>query len=271
MTMIRLPRVAAKMKAFAEVDTATHGRAMEIRQDARGAVIVAGDGRQLCQVVAPPPAGANVEHVPPFLVDAREFAKAAATVGCSRTVPIVTAAPGQPAAADRPLAVAKFEQITAGETKTFVAVAGPEGDPQTIPTTYGAMPDVQSIFDVIEGEAASGTTRAIARVNPRYLQSIADTAVAMELPTVEIVFAPRWNFMLAQGTSPDGCEVSMAIAGIGDIDLDAIPEPQHVTGPATVMSALTFTVAAPTRSKSTTRAKPASDTPLLFGEGELPF
>lgn len=264
MTMIRLPRAAAKLKAFIEFETETHGRALEIRQTDRGAVIAAGDGRQLCRIVAPAPAGMQATPVDPFLIDARDFAKAAAAVGCSRTTALATADPSRPAAADRPLIVARVDDKHA-------AIAGPEGQPQTVKIPVGTMPNAAGIIDRIQGEAASGMTKAVGRVNPRYLQSLADTAVAMGIERIEFTFAPRWNFLLAEGTAPDGCEVAIAIAGIGDVPFEAMPSPPPPTPTGGV---LVFTMPATSKPRSSSRrtakVKQPEALPLSF-EDDLPF
>jgi hypothetical protein len=263
MTAIRLPRAAAKLKAFAEVETASHGRAIEIRQTETAAIVVAADGHMLCRIVAPPPAQAPATPVPPFLVDAREFAKAAAAVGCSRTEPLATTDPRDPAGKDRPLLVARIDDTT-------VAIAGPEGEPQTVKIPYGAMPDCESLVDVIQAEAASGMTKAVGRVNPRYLQAVADMAVAMGLATVDLTFAPRWNFLLVEGTGPDGCAVSLAVAGVGEIDFETMPQQPPPAPPAS--SGMTFTIPEPKARAKATSAKPAPrQTEALSFMDDLPF
>jgi len=261
MNAIRLPRAAAKLKTFAEVETASHGRAIEIRQTESAAVIVAADGHMLCRIVAPPPAHTDPKPVPPFLVDARDFAKAAAAVGCSRTETFTTTDPAKPDGKDRPLIVARLDDKT-------VAVAGPEGEPQTVAVPPGAMPDCENLITIIQGEAASGMTKAVGRVNPRYLQAAADMAVAMGLDTIELTFAPRWNFLLAEGTGPDGCEVSLAVAGIGDIDFESMP----TQPPPPPSAAMTFTIPQPKpRTKSTKPKRTKSTTEALSFMDDLPF
>lgn len=256
---IRLPRIAAKMKSFVEVETATHGRAIEISQTKAGAVVLASDGRQLCRIMAPAPAGTFIEPVEPFLVDARDFAKAAAAVGCSRTEQLKTENAAEPSIDDRPLVVVRVNAETVG-------IAGPEGTPQTVAIPYGKMPNCSTIIEAIQGEVASGMTKAVARVHPHYLQSLADTAVALGISSMEIAFAPRWNFMLAEGTAPDGCTLSVAIAGIGEIDTSATP-----TASATASDdALTFTMpeAKPRRSSS---SRPKAEDKALPFMDDLPF
>ncbi len=215
MNPIRLPRAAAKLRAFAEIVTETHGRAIEIRQDEAGAMLTVADGHQLARITAPPPAGTTPGTVERFLVDARDFAKAAAAVGCSRTEALVSAAPYQVSAEDRPLLVVRIDDKKVG-------VAGPEGSPQTIPVESGRMPDAMRIVNGIRAQAIDGTTKAVARVDPRFLQNVADTAVAMGIGTVEITCAPSLNCILFEGSGPDGCHAEFAIAGIGEIDFEAI-------------------------------------------------
>jgi len=254
MNPIRLPRVAAKMKEFAEVETASHGRAVEIQQTKAAAIITAADGHQLCRITAPAPAGTVLEPVAPFLVDARDLAKAAAAVGCSRTEKVV---PGE---ADRPLVV--FKLIV--DDKPMVGISGPEGSPQLVKMPFGSMPNCTGIIDTIQAEAASGMTKAVARVDPRLLQSLADTAVAMGIGSIEITFASRFNFMLAEGIAPDGCSIQVAIAGIGDVKIaDAATAP-----PAP--DAMTFTMPMP-KTRSGSKQKPSTNVLPLSFEDELPF
>ena len=258
--MIRLPRAAAKLKVFAETVTASHDRAVEIRQDATGAIVAAADGHQLCRITAPPAEGTVPTKVEPFLVDARAFAKAAGDVGCGRTEALVSSDPQHVAAQDRPLVVARVEEKK-------VAIAGPDGSPQTITTVSGAMPDCARIIDVIRDEATAGGTKAVARIDPRLLQNVADLAVAMGLASIEITFAPRLNYIMAEGTGPDGCAAEFAIAGIGEIDFEAIaarPRPAWE-----VDDALTFTMPQ-AKPRATTRRNPKPpETPLFMDD--LPF
>lgn len=254
MQPIRLPRVAAKMKSFVEVETASHGRAIEIRQTKQAAIVTASDGHQLCRIQAPPADNVPLEPVEPFLVDGREFAKAAAAVGCGR---MEKASPDE-----RPLVVFRFDDQ---DGKRFAGIAGPEGAPQTLAVPYGKMPACEGIIDRIQGEVASGMTRAVVRVDPHFLQSLADTAVAMGITSIEIAFASRWNFMLAEGTAPDGCDLAVAIAGIGDVALPA-------TATATAeCNAMTFVMPQPKAKRSSSRrASSSAAKPLPFPD-DIPF
>jgi hypothetical protein len=256
MNPIRLPRVAAKMSRFAEVETASHGRAVEIQQTKTAVMMTAADGHQLCRITAPAPAGTVLEPEAPFLVDARDLSKAAAAVGCSRTEKIT----GE---GERPLVV--FPIVV--DDKPKVGITGPEGSPQLVSVPYGSMPNCTGIIDTIQGEAASGMTRAVARVDPHYMQSLADTAIAMNIPVMEITFAPRWNFLLAEGTAPDGCMIQVAIAGIGDVTIDNAT----TTPPAAAASAeMTFTMPV-AKGRSNAKRKPSNDVLPLSFESDIPF
>lgn len=260
MNPIRLPRAAAKLRAFAEIVTVTHDRSIEIRQDEGGATITVADGHQLCRITAPPPAGTTPGKVDPFLVDARDFAKAATAVGCGRTETLVSVDADHVAAKDRPLLVVKIDEKSVG-------VAGPEGSPQTITVAPGRMPDAMRIVNGIRAQAIDGTTKAIAKVDPRFLQNVADTAVALGIGTVEITCAPALNFILLEGVGPDGCRAEFAIAGIGEIDFEAIASRDR---PAWEQDdALTFTMPEVKPRRSTTKPKKSQELDLPFDD--IPF
>jgi hypothetical protein len=260
MNPIRLPRAAAKLKAFAETVTTSHDRAIELRQDETAAIVTAADGHQLCRITAPPPAGTTPGKVEPFLVDARTFSKAAGEVGCGRTTPLVSSGPDHVAPEDRPLVVVKVDDKTVG-------VAGPEGTPQTITPMAGRMPDCVRIVDGIRHDAATGGTKAVARLDPRFLQNVADTAVAAGLATIEITFSSKLNFIMAEGVAPDGCKVEFAIAGIGEIDFEEIKA--RPLEPWEADDALTFTMPEAKPRKSVKRTKKAQDLELPFDD--IPF
>lgn len=258
--IIHLPRVAAKLKTFAEAVTATHDRAIELRQDATAATITAADGRQLCRIIAPPPEGVVPTSVAPFLVDARAFAKAVAEIGCSRTEGIASSDPQRVAMEDRPITVARVDGGT-------VAVAGPSGESRTVAVAAGRMPDCGRIIDVIRREAAVGGAAARARLNPRFLQNVADAAIAAGITHVEIAFAPRLNYVVVEGTGPDGCVAQFAIAGIGEVDPQALAPRAVPAWEADDATTFEMPIAKP-RSSSRRRARPpaAGESP-----GELPF
>jgi hypothetical protein len=129
------------------------------------------------------------------------------------------------------------------------------------------MPDCAGIIDTVQAEAASGMTKAVARVDPQLLQSLADTAVAMGIGSIEITFAPRWNFMLAEGTASDGCTLQVAIAGIGDVKVADATTAPPAAGDG---DGMTFTMPVPKRRAGTNRKPTSAALPLSF-EDDLPF
>jgi hypothetical protein len=135
------------------------------------------------------------------LIDAKVLGKAATAVGCGRLV-------DDPA--DRSLLVAQMDEKTA-------IITGREGEPQTVPTEYGSLPNVDGIVDTIQAEAASGMTRNVVKLDVRWLQHAADAAAALGVATVTITFAPRWNHLLVEGTTENGIEATFAVAGIGNV------------------------------------------------------
>lgn len=263
MNPIRLPRAAAKLKTFAEVVTKSHDRAIELRQDETGATVTAADGHQLCRITAPPPAGMIPGRVEPFLVDARSFAKAASEVGCGRTEAIVSVSPEHVAPEDRPLVVVKIDEKTIG-------IAGPEGTPQTITVAPGSMPNCARIVDVIHREAAQGGTKAVARIDPRLLQNLADTAVALGITAVEITFSPTFNFIAAEGTAADGCAAQFAIAGIGDIDFEEMARRDRPQWEVDDEMTFTMPEEKPKQERRRMSAKVVKQPTLSF-EDEIPF
>jgi hypothetical protein len=255
MNPIRLPRVAAKAKVFAEIETRTHSRCLELRQTTAAATITVGDGHTLCRITAPPPAGVVLERVEPFLIDARAFAKAAGELGCGRTEPLASMDPEHIEAKDRPLVVYRL-----GER--LVGVTGPEGEPKTIAAEPGRMPDAAVIFNGIRAEG-----RLVARVDPRFLQSAADMAVAAGITAVDVTFTPRLNFLATSGTARDGATVEVAVAGIGEVTGQEQSRPAWEAEPD---DPLVFMMAEPNgrRASSPRKAKPQElDLPL----DDIPF
>jgi hypothetical protein len=89
----------------------------------------------------------------------------------------------------------------------------------------------------------------------------------MNIPVMEITFAPRWNFLLAEGTAPDGCMIQVAIAGIGDVTIDNAT----TTPPAAAASAeMTFTMPV-AKGRSNAKRKPSNDVLPLSFESDIPF
>lgn len=247
MNPIRLPAAVAVLPQLSDGSTA------EIRQARHGATITISGPKTFCQVFAPPPPGAgDAATVDPFVVDAAELARAAEAVG------IHSGTPGD----GRPLTVIRV-------SPEVVGVVGPVGSPQTIPTSKGPPPG-ETVIDAVQGEAASGMTRAVAVVETDYLRRLGEVCIASGITAVEITFAPRWNAILAEARLADGCEIGFGAVGINGekvIASDGEPMPEApATKPA---SALVFTVAGatPRAKRAARRAKPER----LSFEDDLPF
>lgn len=254
MNPIRLPRVAAKAKVFAEIETHTHSRTLELRQTPAAAVLTVGDGHQLCRITAPPPEGTAPGEVASFLIDARAFGKAASEVGCGRTEPFTSAAPEHVSSKDRPITVVRIDEKTAG-------MAGPEGSPQTLKVEPGSMPDADRIFSSIRQEG-----RLVARVDPRFLQSMADVAVAAGITSIDVTFSPQLNFLATSGSGPDGSTVEVAVAGIGDVQIDNQDRPPWELDSHDPM---VFTMPEAKPKKSSRRPKKATGLDLFVDD--IPF
>jgi hypothetical protein len=240
MTMkpMRLPPAVSKLKSFMTATTATHGQAVEFRQDAiRGLVVTACDGRHLARVTIPI---ATADTVDPVLVDAKVLGKAATAVGCGRIA-------DDPA--DRSLLVAAMDEKTA-------IISGPTGEPQTVPTEYGSLPNVDGIVDTIQAEAASGMTRNVVRLDVRWLQHVADAAAAIGVDSVTLTFAPRWNHLLVEGTTAGGVETTFAVAGIGDVLQETADRPAP---PPDDAMTFTLTEGRPAGSRKRSPNKPKDD------------
>ncbi len=248
---LRLPPAVSKLRQFMSATTATHGQAIEFRQDEhRGLVVTACDGRHLARVTI---RTAAPDTIAPVLIDAKTLGKAATAVGCGRIA-------DDPAS--RSLLVAAMDEKTA-------LIAGPTGEPQTVPLEYGALPDCDSIVDAIQGEAASGMTKAVVRLDVRWLQHVADTAAALNVETVTLTFAPRWNHLLAEGTAAGGIEAAFAVAGIGDVLQETGDRPAPPPD-----DAMTFTLAESRAGGSRKRSPAKPKDPEGFSQkflDDLPF
>jgi hypothetical protein len=238
MKAIRLPPAVTKLRQFMTATTPTHGQAVEFKQDQhRGLVVTACDGRHLARVTIP---AAPADTVDPVLVDAKILGKAATAVGCGRVAED---------AADRSLLIARMDEKTA-------IIAGKEGEPQTVPVEYGSLPNVDGIVDTIQGEAASGMTRNVVRLDVRWLQHVADAAAALGVEAVTLTFAPRWNHLLLEGTADDGIEATFAVAGIGDVLQETADRPAP---PPDDAMTFTLTEGRPAGSRKRSPNKPKDD------------
>ena len=209
MNPIRLPRAAVQLVAAAGAEL------VRIEQKAEGAMLTVAAGRRVLQLAAEPGGGT----VQPFIVQADDLARAAATAGA--------AAPGP--AGERPLVVVRISDAVAG-------IAGPCGTPQTIAILPATFPDCTGQIDAVQGERASGMTRAVAAADPRYLLELAEAAMAIGCTAVQFTFAPRFGAVLAEAEA-EGLVATVVLAG------DAMPS-AAVPAVAEADDPLTFTMPA---------------------------
>jgi hypothetical protein len=250
MNPIRLPAAAAILPQLSDA------KAAEIRQARHGATITLSGTKTFCQVLAPPPPGAgHAVIVEPFVVDVSALARVAEAVGLAGGTP----------RDGRPLTMIRI-------SPEVVGVVGPAGSPQTIPVSK-LPPGAETVIDAVQGEAASGMTRAVAVVETDYLRRLGEACIASGITAVEITFAPRWNAILAEARLADGCEITFGSIGINGErtvarEAEAKPEAPATASPVKSGS-LVFTVAGP-KPRAKRAARPAKPERLSF-EDDLPF
>jgi hypothetical protein len=182
---IRLPRLVGHLERFLRPAAASHGEGVEIRQDARGTTVVACEGRHGAVVRSKPGATTPLE-MPSVLVDAAALALAG----------------------DHDLQIVLLSETTA-------VAPIPGGQPETITLRPGTLPEsARSMADTVEGEIASGMTKAAFEIAPRHLLAVAEMLVATGAATATIAIAPRWN-VLAAIVDTDELEATFTIAGEG--------------------------------------------------------
>jgi hypothetical protein len=105
------------------------------------------------------------------------------------------------------------------------------------------------VADAVEGEIASGMTRAIFHVDPHHLLAAAEMLVATGAATVTIASAPRWN-AIAMIAETDLIAATFTIAG-EDCNLNATQSP-----PEDDSMTFTFSDGRPSGQRKRSRAKP---------------
>lgn len=168
---ITIPGVVACLERFLRPLAATSGDGVEIRQDARGTTVSVCEGRHAATITTR--ATGSLE---PILVD-----------------PAVLASvdPSQPL---------KLYRLT----PTTGVVARPCGELVAVTITPGTLPkSARDLADAVEGEIASGMTRAVFEVDPRHLLAVAEALVATGAEKATVTIAPRWNVLAATAETPE--------------------------------------------------------------------
>jgi len=236
MNPIRLPRAAVQLVA-----AAAPGDLVQIQQRAEAAVLTVAAGQRVLRLAAMP--GPHAGTVDPFAVSAGDLAKAAEEVGASGPGP----------AGELPLVVVRISATAAG-------IAGPSGTPQTITISAMPFPDCSGQIDAVEGERASGMTRAVAAAEPRHLLELAEAALAIGCTAVQFTFAPRFGAVLAEAEAV-GVAATVVLTG------QAHAEPVLPAVAAADPMVFTMPEATPRRAAKRSAAKPP---PLSF-EDEIPW
>jgi hypothetical protein len=179
------------------------------------------------------------------MIMAGDLSRASVAVGASGSGP----------AEELPLVVVRISPTIAG-------IAGPSGTPQTVTVVQATLPDPSGPIDAVEGELASGMTRAVGVADPRHLHEIADLALAIGCTAVQFTFAPRFGAVLAEADA--GAVAAVVLLGGGDC-----PQPE----PAAIVPAdddpLVFTM--PDKKPRGAARRSARKTAQLFTDEELPF
>lgn len=237
MNPIRFTRLAVQL-----AEQAGPGQPVQIEQTKAAAVLTIPSQHAICRLVVEP--AETAEPVQAFTIDAGDLARAGAAVGCGTTS----------TAAGTPLVVLKISPEIAG-------IAGPSGTPQTVSIVTTSMPDFAGPIDRVEGERASGMTRAVAVVDARHLSGLVEVACGMSCTAVTFTFAPRFGSVLAEMEVEGQAATFVIASGITAADATASPQPA-------ADDALVFTMPETTARRSTRRRPP---TPTEYREEDLPF
>jgi hypothetical protein len=179
-TTIVVPGLAAVLEEFLRPRAATSGDGVEIRQDETGTTVSACEGRHAATIRTT--AAGRLE---PILVDP------AALAG------------GDPAG--------ELKLYRMAETSAVVVQAG--GELATVVIAPGAPArSARDLADVVEGEIASGMTKAVFELDPRHLLAIARGLVAAGVEKTTVTFAPRWNVLAVAGET-DTISATFLVAG----------------------------------------------------------
>lgn len=236
MNPIRLPLAAVRLAATPEAEL------VQLKQTADGTVLTVAAGPRVLRLWATP--SIPPDKVEPFTIKAVDLVKAAHAVGLA----------GTGTANELPLVVVQLSPAVAG-------IAGPFGTPQTVSIVTTSMPDFAGPIDRVEGERASGMTRAVAVVDARHLSELAEVACGMSCTAITFTFAPRFASVLAE-MEAEGQAATFVIAS-GITAADAKSSPQSAAD-----HALVFTMPETTARRSTRRRPP---TPTEYREEDLPF
>lgn len=175
-----LPGIVVHLERFLRPLAATSGDGVEIRQDANGTTVSACEGRHAATITT-----RTAGSLEPILVDPAALA---------------AADPSQPV---------KLYRIS----PTSGAIVQASGELATVTITPGKLPQsARDLTDVVEGEIASGSTRAVFELDPRHLLAVAEAIIAIGAEKVTVSIAPRWNVLACMAETAE-VAVSFLVAG----------------------------------------------------------
>lgn len=238
MNPIRFTRLAVQL-----AEQAGPGQPVQIEQTKAAAVLTISAVHMICRLTVDP--GPAAEPVEAFTMDAGDLARAGDAVGCGTTSTVM----------GHSLVVLKISPEVAG-------IAGPSGTPQTVSITTTSMPDCTGPIDRVEGERASGMTRAVAVVDPRGLAGVVEAAAGMGCTAVTFTFAPRFGLVLAE-VEAEGQAATFVISSGFTAAADGTTSPSPAAD-----NALVFTMPETTARRSARRRQPV---PTEYREEDLPF
>lgn len=232
---IILPGVVARLERFLRPLAATSGDGIEIRQDDRGTTVIACEGRHAATITT-----RTAGSLEPMLIDPAVLADAD---------------PSQPL---------KLYRLS----PTSAVVPRSSGELATVSITPGELPrSARDLADVIEGEIASGSTRAVFELDPRHLLAVAEALVATGAEKVAVAIAPRWNVLAATSQTPE-LVATFLVAG------EAIESPRPTPTAADATAGddpLAFTIEGRKTRTSSSPGRRKPPPPLSIPDDEIPF
>lgn len=236
-TTITLPGIVACLERFLRPTCATSGEGVQITQHERGTTVTACEGRHAATITT-----THAGSLEPVLVDPKVFADAD---------------PSQPV---------KLYRLS--QTSGVIDRHG--GELVSVTLTPGELPrSATNLFDVVEGEIASGSTRAAFELDPRHLLAIAEALVAAAAEKVTVAIAPRWNTLAIIAQTP--CmDATFLVAG-ETIDSTTSPADEDDAGGHDEADPLAFTIDGGAKTRRATTRRPKPSLACAMPADDIPF
>lgn len=177
---VTIPGIVSVLERFLRPAMATSGDGVEVRQDAHGLTVSVCEGRHAATITTKEPG-----RLDPMLIAPEAFAQMDAT---------------------KPF---KLYRLT-DKTGVILHSDGSLVDVAIRPGTLSRS--AMDMAELVEGEIASGMTKAVFDVDVHHLLAVAEALVAIGCERVTIASAPRWN-TLACIASTDEVSAVFMVAG----------------------------------------------------------